>query len=199
MNKRRKATQRWQISLPLCSWAHLPLLPPYLSALFPPYPGEAVRRSQWDRGSGNTFSGRSGWGRRGNKFMASNTNNRTNKRTNKQTTKPEPFFHIKKELREIRREIILPFRYSLRPVTPFQIDWGPCSSVGSTWHLQTDSFPMLRDQAQAWSRGPFKGVCWQHVYIYLYTYTYTCTHHTYTSLRKLSGSTRPFLVLKFKI
>lgn len=93
--------------------------------------------------------------------MASNTNNQTNEQTNKQPAKQEPFFHIKKELREreIRREMILPFWYSLHPVTPFHMDSRPCSSVGGTWHLQTDPFLMLRDQAQAWSRGPFKGVC----------------------------------------
>lgn len=150
MNKRRKATQRRQISLPLCSWAHLPLLPPYLSDLFPPFclcsihPGEALRRSQWDRGSGNVFGG--GLGGEGGVISIWHQT-QTIEQTNRKT---RAFLSYRRESGEKRREKRLPFIYSLQLVPPFQMDSRPCCSVGGTWRLQAD--PMPRDQARRLGR-----------------------------------------------
>ncbi len=150
MNKRRQATQRRQISLPLCSWAHLPLIPPYLSDLFPPFclcsihPGEAVRCSQWDRGSGNVFGG--GLGGEGGVISIWHQT-QTIERTNRKT---RAFLSYRRESREKRREMRLPFTYSLQLVPPFQMDSRPCCSVGGTWRLQAD--PMPRDQARRLGR-----------------------------------------------
>lgn len=200
MNKRRKATQRRQISLPLCSRARLPLIPPYLSALFPPFclcsvhPGEAVRRSQWDRGSGDVFGGGlSGEGGVISIWHQTQTIEQTNEPTNKQQNKSLSFISKaakRDEKGDASTLYILPiscppFRWTLDRV--------------AQWVALGVSKPLPFRCRETKRVGLV--VCLPHVYIYIYTYTYTCihTHHTYTSLRKLSGSTRPSLVLKFKI
>lgn len=199
MNKRRKATQRRQISLPLCSRARLPLIPPYLSALFPPFclcsvhPGEAVRRSQWDRGSGDVFGG--GLGGEGGVISIwhqTQTIEQTNEPTNKQQNESLSF--ISKAAKRDEKGDASPLYMLPTSCPPFR--WT--LDRAAQWVALGVSKPIPFRCRETKRVGLV--VCLPHVYIYIYTYTYTCihTHHTYTSSRKLSGFTWPSLVLKFQ-
>lgn len=118
--------------------------------------------------------------------MASNTNNRTNERTNQPTnSKTRAFLDEKGDASTL---YILP-----TSCPPFR----PTLDRVAQWVALGVSKPIPFRCREVPQRCVLATCI--HIYLHIYIYIHMHTHHTYTSLRKLSGSTRPSLVLKFKI